>query len=176
MPDVGVPSLGGARWVGVVGPGDAVSGATPAVEAVAEQVGRRLAEAGAVLVCGGLGGVMAAACRGAVAAGGITIGILPGTDRSEANPWVAVPLATGLGEGRNALVVSSVDVLVAVGGGWGTLSEIALAIRSGRPVVGVGTWRLEPPASSAPTAGVDAVEDPAEAVRLALRLVGHHRG
>jgi uncharacterized protein (TIGR00725 family) len=174
VPDAGLPSLGGARWVGVVGPGSAVSGATPALETVAEEVGRGLAEAGAVLVCGGLGGVMAAACRGAVAAGGTTVGILPGADRSEANPWVVVPLATGLGEARNALVVRSVDVLVAVGGGWGTLSEIALALRGGRPVVGVGTWRLVPPGAEV-TSGVEEVADPTAAVRRALTLAGQAR-
>ncbi|MGH9090129.1 MAG: TIGR00725 family protein, partial [Acidimicrobiales bacterium] len=127
--------------VGVVGPGSA----DPGVEATAEEVGRLVATAGAVLVCGGLGGVMAAACRGALAAGGLTLGILPGEDRRAANPWVTVAVATGMGELRNGLVVRASDALVAIGGGYGTLSEVALALRSGRPVVGLGTWGLTEP-------------------------------
>ena len=142
----------------VVGPGEA--GAQ--VEEQAEAVGRGLACAGAVVVCGGLAGVMAAACRGAKEAGGTTLGILPGTDRSAANPWVDVAVATGLGEARNALVVRSADAVVALAGGYGTLSEIALALRTGRPVVGLGTWDI---------AGVEAVVTPDEAVSLALALV-----
>src|SRR3954452_16963788 len=126
--------------IAVIGPGRA----SPEQAQTAEAVGRALAEAGAVLVCGGLGGVMAAACRGAKAAGGTTVGILPGDDRSDANDHVDVALATGLGEARNALIVRAVDALVAVGGEYGTLSEIALAIKAGKPVVGVGTWDLEP--------------------------------
>lgn len=101
----------------------------------AEEIGRRLAEAGAVLVCGGLGGVMEASARGAVRAGGLTVGILPGKDAETANPWIRVPLATGLGEGRNVLVVRGADAVIAVGGTWGTLSEVALARKIGVPVI-----------------------------------------
>jgi uncharacterized protein (TIGR00725 family) len=119
----------------VVGSGE---GDSPAAEAV----GRELAARGAVVVCGGLGGVMEAACRGAKQAGGTTVGILPGYDREAANPFVDVAIATGLGEARNALVVRAADALVAVGGSWGTLSEIALAVRGGKRVVGIGTWEL----------------------------------
>jgi uncharacterized protein (TIGR00725 family) len=108
----------------------------------AEVLGRRLAEAGAVVVCGGGGGVMAAVCRGASAAGGTTVGLLPGLDRGEGNPYLGVSLPTGLGQGRNLLLVRSSDALVAVGGGFGTLSEIALALRTGVPVVGLATWSL----------------------------------
>jgi len=114
-----------------------------------------------VVVCGGLGGVMEAACRGAKGAGGTTVGILPGTSRADANAHVDVALATGLGEARNALVVRAVDALVAVGGEYGTLSEIALALKADKPVVGVGTWDID---------GVRAVAQPAEAARLALEL------
>ena len=128
---------------------------------VAEAVGRALAEAGAVVVCGGLGGVMEAACRGAKAAGGTTVGILPGASRADANDYVDVALATGLGEARNALVVRAVDALVAVGGEYGTLSEIALALKAGKPVVGLGTWEI---------GGVESVPDPREAARRALEL------
>jgi uncharacterized protein (TIGR00725 family) len=127
----------------------------------AEAVGRALAESGAVLVCGGLGGVMEAACRGAKSAGGTTVGILPGDDRAQANEHVDVALATGLGEARNALIVRAVDALIAVGGEYGTLSEIALALKAAKPVVGIGTWDLEP---------IVAAGGPADAVRRALDL------
>jgi uncharacterized protein (TIGR00725 family) len=110
---------------------------------MAESVGRLVAQRGAALVCGGLGGVMEAACRGARAEGGSTIGILPGLDRSAANPHVQVAIATGLGEARNALVVRAADCLIAVGGAYGTLSEIALALKAGKRVVGLNTWEIE---------------------------------
>jgi len=147
------------RYIAVVGSGDA----TAQEEATAYDVGRELARAGAVVVCGGLGGVMAAASRGAGEAGGVTVGLLPGTDRAAANPWVTVVIATGLGELRNGLVVRAADGLVAVGGSFGTLSEIALALKLGRPVVGVGTWDI-----AAPVASVH--DGPAAAARI-LELV-----
>lgn len=125
--------------VSVAGAGDA----TPQDAALAEEVGRLLAERGAVVICGGLGGVMEAACRGASRAGGITVGILPGRDPGAANPHVLIPIPTGLGEARNALVATTSDALIAIGGKLGTLSEIALALRSGIPVVGLGTWELD---------------------------------
>src|SRR6185295_3198569 len=121
-------------WIAIVGPGSAEA----AELETAEEAGAAVAEAGAGLVCGGLGGVMEAACRGARSRGGLTLGLLPGSDRDAANGWVAV--ATGLGEARNALVVRAADAVVEIGGGWGTLSEIALALKTGVPVVGVGTW------------------------------------
>jgi uncharacterized protein (TIGR00725 family) len=108
----------------------------------AEELGRRLAAAGAVVVCGGGPGVMEAVCRGASAAGGTTVGLLPGLDRAEGNPHLSVSLPTGLGQGRNLLLVRASDALVAMGGGFGTLSEIALALRTGVPVVGLSTWSL----------------------------------
>jgi uncharacterized protein (TIGR00725 family) len=111
-------------------------------ERAAEAVGHGLAAAGAIVVCGGRGGVMEAACRGAKEGGGTTIGILPGASRADANPHVDVAIATGLGELRNGLIVRAVDALVAVGGEFGTLSEIALALKAGKPVVGLGTWEL----------------------------------
>jgi uncharacterized protein (TIGR00725 family) len=122
-----------------------VAGASRAEAALLDQgelLGRRLAEGGAVVVCGGGGGVMEAVCRGARAAGGTTVGLLPGLDRAGANPHLSVSLPTGLGQGRNLLLVRSSDALVAVGGGFGTLSEIALALRTGVPVVGLATWSL----------------------------------
>ena len=140
------------RYVAVVGAGDA----TAEQEATAEEVGRLLAAAGAVVVTGGLGGVMAAACRGARLAGGRTVGLQPGAAREESEAEIVIP--TGLGEGRNALVVRAADAVVAIGGGYGTLSEVALALRAGLTVAGLGTWEID---------GVRAVASPAEAVELA---------
>ena len=113
------------------------------VAALAEAVGRELARRGAVLICGGLGGVMEAACRGAKAAGGLTVGILPGTSHREANPYVDVPIVTGMGEARNVLVVQSAQAVIAVHGEYGTLSEIAHALKLGIPVIGLNTWHLQ---------------------------------
>jgi uncharacterized protein (TIGR00725 family) len=146
-------------YVAVVGPGNA----DPAEEAAAETIGRDLAAGGAVVVCGGLGGVMAAACRGAREAGGTTLGLLPGSDRVQGNAWLSIAVPTGLGELRNGLVVRASDVVVAVGGGFGTLSEIALALKLGRPVVGLGTWDIAAP--------VARVQDARAAASAALELV-----
>jgi hypothetical protein len=144
-------------YVAVVGPGEA----TPEEADRAEQVGAGLARAGAVVVCGGLGGVMAAACRGAYDAEGVTVAILPGSDRAAANEWARVVIPTGMGEMRNALIVRAADVVVAVGGGHGTLSEVALALKTGVPVVGIETW---------PVDSIVQVGSPADAVRTALAL------
>ena len=126
-------------YVGVAG----ASRPEPPLVGLAERLGRRLAEAGAVVVCGGGPGVMEAVCRGAQAAGGTTIGLLPGLDRAEGNPYLTVSIPTGLGQGRNLLLVRSSNAVIAVGGGFGTLSEIALALRTGTPVVGLATWSLQ---------------------------------
>lgn len=144
-----------ATYVGVIGAGLADA----PTEQLAEAVGRLLAEAGAFVVCGGLHGVMAAACRGARQAGGTTIGILPGLDRDEANEWVDIAVPTGMGEMRNVLVVRASDALIAVGGEYGTLTEIAFALRDGIPVVGIGTWDIR---------GVEVAADPADAVQRAI--------
>ena len=123
----------------------AVIGATNATEwelTTADALGRALAEAGCILVCGGLGGVMNAAASGAEGAGGISIGILPGDDRDDASRHLTVAIATGFGEARNAIVARSADAVVAVGGEFGTLSEIALALKMSKPVIGIGTWEL----------------------------------
>ena len=143
-------------YVAVVGAG---GDAAPDVLALAEAVGAELARRGAVVVTGGLHGVMEAACRGAREAGGTTLGILPGADRAAANPFVDVAVATGMGELRNALVVRCADALVALGGEYGTLSEIALALKAGTPVVGIGTWEID---------GVRPAPDAAEAVAAVL--------
>jgi len=141
-----------SRHVGVAG----ASQAEPPLLEQAELLGRRLAEGGAVVVCGGGPGVMEAVCRGARAAGGTTVGLLPGLDRREGNPHLSVAVPTGLGQGRNLLLVRSSDAMVAVGGGFGTLSEIALALRTGVPVVGLATWSLHldsGPVDAFPVAG-----------------------
>lgn len=148
-----------------------VGGSAPSAEeaATAEAVGHELGGAGAVVVCGGLGGVMEAACRGAKAAGGTTVGILPGSERTAANAYVDVAIATGLGELRNGLVVSSADAVIAVGGEHGTLSEIAFALKNGKPVVGLGTWELHRRGQR--DTSLHEAGDPAEAVASVLRLL-----
>lgn len=153
-----------ARYVAVVGPGEASADDL----AVARQVGVLLGRAGAVVVTGGLGGVMSAACEGATSVGGLTVGLLPGDDRAAANPFVRVAVPTGLGEARNALVVRCADALVAVGSSWGTLSEVALACRRGVPVVALSGWQvLDVDGREVP--GVRRADSAADAVRLALR-------
>ncbi len=144
--------------IAVIGAGDA----PPEVEALAREVGRLIAERGAVMICGGLGGVMAAAAEGAQAAGGHTIGILPSNDLDSANEYIEFPLATGIGEARNAVVVASADAVIALAGEAGTLSEIGLAMKLGRPVVALDAWpEIRGPIHAA---------NPVEAVERALEL------
>ena len=154
-------------YVAVVGAGRA----SAEEERAAEAVGRGLAEAGVVLVCGGLGGVMEAACRGAQGGGGMTVGILPGTSRSDANPYVDVAVATGLGELRNGLIVRTADALIAVGGEFGTLSEIALALKAGKPVVALGGWELA--RAGQPVDAIVRAASPEDAVARALAACAH---
>lgn len=146
-----------APYVAVIG----ASRATAELEALAEAVGAGLGRAGAIVLCGGGPGVMAAAARGAAGEGATVIGILPGTDRAHANPWVSVALPTGIGELRNGLIVRACDAAIAVGGAYGTLSEIALALAQNVPVVGLATWAIE---------GVEDAPDPELAVERALTL------
>ena len=153
-----------AVYVSVIGAGDADADAVAAAEAV----GRELAVAGAILVCGGRGGVMEAASRGAAEAGGTVVGLLPDADRSQANPHLSVSVPTGMGELRNGLVARAGDAVIAIGGEFGTLSEIGFALKLGRPVVGLGTWELARGGQ-----GVDAIEvadGPRDAVARALAL------
>lgn len=154
----------------------AVSGGGAAGEAacaLAEEVGRELARREAVVVTGGLGGAMAAACRGAKAEGGTTLGILPGHDRSDANEWVDVAVPTGLGEARNALVVRAADAVIAVAGEFGTLSEIAIALKVGTPVVGLETWELA--RNGRPVEAIVVAMTPAEAAERAVALARERR-
>ena len=134
----------------------------------AEAVGRELARRGVTLVCGGLGGVMEAACRGAKSEGGLTIGILPGFSRREANPYVDIPVVTGLGEARNVIVVRTSQAVIAVDGEYGTLSEIAYALKLGIPVVGLNTWQLA--REGRLVSAIVEAATPAEAVDKALEL------
>ena len=145
-----------------------------AEDAAAEEVGRRLAEAGATVVCGGLGGVMAAVARGVSSAGGTCVGLLPGDDPAAAAPGVTVALATGLGEMRNALIARACDAMIAIGGGYGTLSEIAFALRLGRPVVALASWEVRRAGAGIPDPGVRVVAGAAEAVREAVEAA-HRR-
>jgi len=141
-----------------------IGGSAPTAEeaAAAEAVG------GAILICGGRGGVMEAACRGAKSASGLTIGILPGTNRSEANSYVDIPIVTGIGEARNAIITRTAQVVVAIGGSYGTLSEIGFALGFGVPVVGLGTWEVR--REGHPPAPIIHTATPEEAAARALAL------
>uniref|UniRef100_A0A7C1JN52 TIGR00725 family protein n=1 Tax=Ammonifex degensii TaxID=42838 RepID=A0A7C1JN52_9THEO len=145
-------------YIAVVG----AASCTPEEETLAYHVGYEVARRGAILLCGGRGGVMAAAARGARDGGGLAVGILPGNDRSAANPYLHVALATGLGDARNAVIACAADAMIAVGGGYGTLSEVALALKKGKPVVGLAFSFPE-------IRGVQMAENPQAAVELALK-------
>jgi len=127
---------------------------------IAREVGRLIAENGAILICGGRSGIMEAVCRGADEAGGIAVGILPGDDKLDANEWVTVPIATGIGLARNAVIIRSATAAIAIGGSYGTLSEIAYCKQFGVPVYGIQSWDID---------GLPNIETPEEAVRLALQ-------
>ena len=143
------------RYVAVCG----ASQATPSQLDAAREVGRLLARGGAVVLNGGFGGVMGAASEGAASEGGTVVGILPDTDHTGVNPDLTIAIATGLGQARNAVIVTAADSVIAIGAGWGTLSEIAFAKRLERPVFGLDTWNVE---------GLEIVDSPAEAVKRAL--------
>ncbi len=155
--------------IGVIGGGNC----SPDEEKLAEEVGRELAKRGAVVVCGGLGGVMAAACRGAASQGGMTIGILPGNDPRHANPDVQIPIVTGLGYARNVIVVKSSRAVIAIGGRYGTLSEIAYALQYGIPVIGLDTWSFS--RCQEEDKSIDRAGSPQEAVDKALKAAGKRK-
>jgi uncharacterized protein (TIGR00725 family) len=142
------------------------STANDPLSALAEAVGRELATSGATVVCGGLGGVMEAVCKGAKAAGGRTIGILPGNDPAEANEHVDIPICTGIGYARNVIVVKTGSAVIAVGGAFGTLSEIGHALADGIPVIGLGTWSISQ--LGLPSGAIETATGPADAVERAL--------
>ena len=151
-------------FIAVIGGGQC----SPKEARLAEEVGRELARQGAILVCGGLGGVMEAACKGASSEGGITIGILPGDSHRAANPYVQVPIVTGLGYARNIVVVKSAQAIIAIGGSYGTLSEIGHALQNNIPVIGLNTWSLS--RNSKQDNSIIPAENPIEAVTKALNL------
>jgi uncharacterized protein (TIGR00725 family) len=153
------------KYIAVIGSGKVI----PRELELAETVGREIARRGAILVCGGLGGVMEAACKGARLENGITIGILPGDKRETANPYVQIPIVTGLGPARNVIVVKSAQAVIAVGGSYGTLSEIGHALQNGIPVVGLRTWAIS--RDNHPAPDIITVNDPVEAVDIALSLI-----
>jgi uncharacterized protein (TIGR00725 family) len=144
--------------IGVIGAGKDDAALTK----IAEEVGRLIAAREALLVCGGLGGVMEAAARGAKAAGGTTIGILPQATKEMANRYIDVPVATGFGEGRNVVIIRTADALIAIGGEYGTLSEVAFALKMGKPVVGINTWDIK---------GIIKADTPEAAVNSAFELL-----
>ena len=135
---------------------------------LAEAVGRELARREVILVCGGLGGVMEAACKGAKSEGGVTIGILPGDSRQAANVHVQIPIVTGIGYARNIIVVKSAQAVIAIGGSYGTLSEISHALQSSIPIIGLNTWSIS--RNNRPDNSIIPVRNPSEAVKKALEL------
>jgi len=147
-----------AKIIGVIGG----SSCNEKIAEIAYQVGRGIAERGGILICGGMGGVMEAACKGAREAGGLTIGILPGNSIESANPYVDIPIATGFGEARNVIITRTAQALIAIDGKYGTLSEIAFAIIFRKPVIGINTWDIRAP--------IKKVADAESAVELAFKL------
>jgi len=152
-------------FIGVIG-GSEVK---PQIAKLAEEVGREIARRGAVLVCGGMGGVMEAACRGASEAGGVTIGILPGDNRREANLYVQIPIMTGMGYARNAVVVKSSHAVIAIDGSYGTLTEIGYALQSGIPVIGLNTWSMA--MENKQDKSIIQAKNPKDAVDKAMALI-----
>ena len=144
--------------IGVIGAGNADA----ELSCIAEEVGKLIASRDALLVCGGMGGVMEAAARGARSAGGTTIGILPQATKEMANTYIDLPVATGFGEGRNVIIIRTADALIAIGGEYGTLSEVAFALKMGKPVIGIRTWDIK---------GIVKADTPEAAVNRAFELL-----
>jgi uncharacterized protein (TIGR00725 family) len=146
--------------IGVIGAGTC----TDATYQIARNLGFEIGKKGWVLICGGLEGVMEGAARGCSEAGGLTVGLLPGLTKHSANPFIRAPIPTGLAEGRNLLIVRASDLLISISGGYGTLSEIALALKINKPVIGLDTWKE--------IAGIHYATNSREAIRLAVQLLG----
>lgn len=155
-----VPHYSVVKIVAVIGAGQADA----RLRQLADEVGERLARAGLIVATGGLGGVMEGASAGAARAGGVVVGILPGPSTGAANPYVQVPIATGIGEARNAVLVNTADGLIAIGGEYGTLSEIAFALKAGKPIVALDSWDLDE--------RIIRASSPAEAVAMLLARLG----
>jgi hypothetical protein len=151
--------------IAVIGGGDC----SAKIAELAEEVGGEIARQGAILVCGGLGGVMEAACKGASREGGLTIGILPGDNRRAANPYVRIPIVTGLGYARNVAVVKSARAVIAIDGSYGTLSEIGHALQSGIPVIGLNTWSLS--IENRADNSIIRADNPKDAVSKAIEII-----
>ena len=158
-------SKDGRRFVAVIGGGEC----SPKEALLAEEVGRELVKQGVTLICGGLGGVMEAACKGASSAGGVTIGVLPGDNRQAANPYVQIPIVTGIGYARNIIVVKSAQSVIAISGSYGTLTEISHALQSGIPVIGLNSWSLS--RQGREDKSIIPAQNPTEAVAKALSLI-----
>lgn len=150
---------GAEKLIAVIGGSEC----SPSDYAAAETVGRLITENDGIVICGGMSGVMEAVCKGAFRAGGLTIGILPSADIEDANPYVKIPVATGMGIGRNIIVIRTAQAVIAVDGKYGTLSEIAYALQLGKPVFGLNSWSEIP--------GMIAVKSPEEAVKKALESI-----
>jgi uncharacterized protein (TIGR00725 family) len=159
--------------IGVSGAGDESDPDWAAIQVAAEAVGEAVARAEGILVTGGLGGVMAAAARGALRAGGTTVGILPGKDAAAASAWTTIPIVTDMGHARNVILVHTSEVLIAIGGRYGTLSEVALALKIGVPVAVIRSWR--PVRAGVPEPAIREFEDPAAAARWALATAKERR-
>lgn len=153
------------KFIAVIGGGNSSQQA----DELAEEVGREIAKQGAILVCGGLGGVMEAACKGASREGGLTIGVLPGDNRLSANPYVQIPIVTGIGYARNVAVVKSAQAIIAIDGSYGTLSEIGHALQSGIPVIGLNTWSLSIDGQA--DNSIIPADNPKDAVKKAIEFI-----
>ena len=154
--------------IGVIG----ASSPTKKIENLAKEVGCLLAANGAVVICGGLSGVMEAVCRGAKSIGGTTIGILPGSNPDVANEWIDHVICTGMGEARNLVIIKSSDAVIAVGGGYGTLSEIGFALKLNKPIIGLQTWELENP--NMDKLALKVMDDPKDAVSMSIKMAKSH--
>ena len=150
------------KFIGVIGASQPSEELLP----IAERVGKEIAKRGGVLICGGMGGIMESACKGAKSQGGITVGILPTITRDSANPYIDIPIVTGMGYARNIIVVLSSEAIIAIGGAYGTLTELAFALHFAVPTVGIRTWRVE--SEYTQVKGVVYIDEPEEAVRIAM--------
>jgi uncharacterized protein (TIGR00725 family) len=162
-------ATGKKLFIAVVGGGKC----TPDEAEIAESVGRELAKRGAILICGGLGGVMEAACKGASNAGGITIGILPTENTDTANPYVQIPVATGFGEARNIIITRTAHAIIAISGEYGTLTEIAFSLKNNKPVIGLNTWSLSK--NNLPVEAIIPAENAVDAVEKAVTLAKYSK-
>ncbi|MBC7329687.1 TIGR00725 family protein [bacterium] len=152
------------KFIGVIGASQPPAELLPVAEKVGEEIGKR----GGVLICGGMGGIMESACKGAKRRGGVTVGILPTLTRDSANPYIDIPIVTGIGYARNMIVVLSSEAIIAIGGAFGTLTELAFALHFNIPVVGIRTWRVE--SEFTEVKGISYVDEPEEAVRIAMEV------